>query len=114
MKNSELLNEDFERKDYINKLDLQQARTMFKYCSSITQHVKMNQKSNKAYVDALWRCKECGQQDTNSLVLWCAGYEALIISTKFSLQGMKSYSSETGLMDSLYMCFSLSEKREMR
>ena len=77
LKNSELVREDFGRKDYINNLDLLQARTMFKFRSSMTQHVKMNQKSNKAYADALWRCEECGLQDTNSHLLWCAGYEAL-------------------------------------
>ena len=77
LRNSELVNKDFGRKDYINNLDLLQARTMFKYCSSMTQHVKMNQKSNKSYADALWRCEECGLQDTNSHLLWCAGYEAL-------------------------------------
>ena len=77
LRNSELVNEDFGRKDYINNLDLLQARTMFKFRSSMTQHVKMNQKSNKSYADALWRCDECGLQDTKSHLLWCAGYEAL-------------------------------------
>ena len=77
LRNSELVNKDFGRKDYINNLDLLQARTMFKFRSSMTQHVKMNQKSNKSYADALWRCDECGLQDTNSHLLWCAGYEAL-------------------------------------
>ena len=40
-------NEQFERKNYIRKLNLQQARTKFKYRCSMTQHVKMNQKNNQ-------------------------------------------------------------------
>ena len=75
LKHSELAKEDFGRKSYINNLNLQQARTKFKFRCSMTQHVKMNQKSNKAYEDALWRCEDCGLQDTNSHLLWCSGYE---------------------------------------
>ena len=32
---------------------------------------------NKIYEDALWRCEDCGLQDTNSHLLWCSGYENL-------------------------------------
>ena len=77
LKHSELAQEDFGRKSYINNLNLQQARTKFKFRCSMTQHVKMNQKSNKTYEDALWRCEDCGLQDTNSHLLWCSGYEIL-------------------------------------
>ena len=50
---------------------------MFKFRSSMTQHVKMNQKNNEEYAAALWKCEECGMQDTNSDLLSCAGYESL-------------------------------------
>ena len=70
-------NEQFERKNYIRKLNLQQARTKFKYRCSMTQHVKMNQKNNQQYAEALWRCEECGLQDTNSHLVYCEGYRIL-------------------------------------
>ena len=47
LKNADMKNEQFERKNYIRKLNLQQARTKFKYRCSMTQHVKMNQKNNQ-------------------------------------------------------------------
>ena len=37
----------------------------------------MNQKSNKEYAEKLWKCEECGKQDTNSHLLWCTGYSEL-------------------------------------
>ena len=57
---SDLVEEEFGRKVYISKLHLQQARTKFKFRSSMTQHVKMNQRNNKEYADKLWKCDECG------------------------------------------------------
>ena len=77
LKNSELVNEEFSQKEYLRKLNIQQARTKFKFRCSMTQHVKMNQKSNPQYAESLWRCEECGLQDTNSHLLWCTGYESL-------------------------------------
>ena len=77
LKKSDLVEEEFVRKDYIKNLCLQQARTKFKFRSSMTQHVKMNQKNNYEYAEALWRCGECGMQDTNAHLLWCEGYESL-------------------------------------
>ena len=71
LKKSDLVNEEFDRKDYLKKLNIQQARTMFKFRSYMTQHVKMNQKSNEQYAEALWL------QNTNSHLLWCTGYESL-------------------------------------
>ena len=44
LKKSDLAKEEFGRKSYLRNLSLQEARTMFKYRSSMTQHVKMNQK----------------------------------------------------------------------
>ena len=77
LKKSDLVGEEFGRKDYIKNLSLQQARTKFKFRSSMTQHVKMNQKNNQEYAEALWRCEECGMQDTNAHLLWCVGYASL-------------------------------------
>ena len=65
LKNSELAKEEFGRKEYVKNLDLQQARTKFKFRTSMTQHVKHNQKNNESYAAALWKCEECGLQDAN-------------------------------------------------
>ena len=43
----------------------------------MTQHVRMNQKNNEEYSAALCKCEECGQQDTNSHLLYCDGYQSL-------------------------------------
>ena len=77
LEKSDLVKEEFGRKEYLKVLNIQQARTKFKFRCSMTQHVKMNQKGNEQYAKALWRCEECGLQDTNSHLLWCTGYESL-------------------------------------
>ena len=77
LKTSELAREEFSRKDYMKDLDLQQARTKFKFRTSMTQHVKMNQKNNEQYAAELWKCEECGRQDTNLHLLSCSGYELM-------------------------------------
>ena len=97
LKNSELASEDFGRKEYISNLNLQQARTKFKFRCSMTQHVKMNQKSNRVYEDALWRCEECGLQDTNPHLLWCSGYE--------NLRDGKNLNDDKQLCDYLHRIF---------
>ena len=37
-------------------------------------HLKMNYKGNPSYENSLWKCSECGNQDTSSHLLWCSGY----------------------------------------
>ena len=66
---------------------------------SMSQHVKINQKSNEQYAEALWRCEECGLQDTNSHLLWCTGYE--------SLRGGKDLECDQHLCDNLQKIFIL-------
>ena len=99
LKHSELAKESFGRKSYISDLNLQQARIKFKYRSSMTQHVKMNQKSNKAYENALWKCEDCGLQDTNSHLLWCPGY--------LNLREGKDLEDDRQLCDYLHKIFLL-------
>ena len=77
LKYSELSKEEFGRKAYLKDLDLHQARTKFKFRTSMTQHDKMNQKNNEEYAAKLWKCDECGLQDTNLHLLSCSGYESL-------------------------------------
>ena len=103
LKNSELAKETFGRKSYIKDLNLQQARTKFKFRCLMTQHVKMNQKSNKTYEDALWRCEDCGLQDTNSHLLWCSGYE--------NLRDGKDLDDDKQLCDYLHKIFLLRNEK---
>ena len=63
LKNPDLVNEEFSRKEYLKKLNIQQGRTKFKFRCSMTQHVKINQKSNPQYAESLWRCEECSPRD---------------------------------------------------
>ena len=69
--------EKFECKDYLAKLPLSQARTMFQHKYSMTEKVKMNYKGDPTYAKSLWKCQECGNQDTESHLLWCSGYAEL-------------------------------------
>ena len=77
LRSSPMASEEFFRRPYISSLTLKKCRTMFKFRSSMTEHVKMNQKSNPAYSKDLWKCEECGNQDLNSHLLWCPGYAEL-------------------------------------
>ena len=97
LKNSELAKEEFGRKSYVKDLDLHQARTKFKFRTSMTQHVKMNQKNNEEYAARLWKCDECGLQDTNLHLLSCSGYE--------SMREGKDLSSDKHLCDYLQKIF---------
>ena len=77
MKESDLVNEEFETRDYIKSLSLYEARTLFKYRCSMTQYVKMNFKNDKDYANNLWKCEKCSYMDTNSNLLWCDHYRDL-------------------------------------
>ena len=43
----------------------------------MTENVKMNYKNDKSFAKSLWKCKECQNQDSESHLLWCPGYEDL-------------------------------------
>ena len=77
LKSSDLAEEEFSRKSYLKDLSLQQARNKFKFRTSMTQHVKMNQENNEQYAAALWKCEECGWQNTHTHLLSCTGYEPM-------------------------------------
>ena len=69
--------ETFECKDYLAQLPLSQARTMFQHKYSMTENVKMNYKGDPTYAKSLWKCQECGNQDSEKHLLWCSGYAEL-------------------------------------
>ena len=70
MKNINLEEEKFERKEYLTSLSLCKARTMFKHKYSMTEHVKMNFKNDRTYANSLWKCSECQNQDSEIHLLW--------------------------------------------
>ena len=70
LKHGPMCGENFEVRDYIRKMPLTDARTMFRVRSSMTD-VKLNQQSNKLYAKQLWKCSECGNIDSQSHILWC-------------------------------------------
>ena len=75
-----LVNEDFERKDYIKKNNIYEARTMFKLRSKMVE-VKMNYKSDPRNSKELWRCDSCksGALESQTHVLYCTAYSDLRI-----------------------------------
>ena len=73
-----MVNETFQRRDYINTMLPPDARTMFKYRTNMTEHVKMNYSSDPRYKADLWRCDSCQVSiDTQQHVLWCPSYSEL-------------------------------------
>ena len=74
MKNGINEEEKFECKEYLSKLPLCHARVLFKHKYSMTENVRMNYKGDPAFARALWKCQKCGNQDTESHLLWCSGY----------------------------------------
>ena len=76
LKDGPLVGESFGLKEYINKLQITDARTKFRL-RSFTTNVKMNRKSDPTYAAELWKCDGCGNLDTQSHIMWCPGFAPL-------------------------------------
>ena len=74
MKNRMKEGERFECKEYLSDLPLCHARIFFQHKYSMTEKVKMNYKGDPSFARTLWKCQKCGNQDTESHLLWCSGY----------------------------------------
>ena len=75
LKNSEMIEEDFETKEYVKNLNVHNARIIFKKRSSMTQHVKLNYMSDARNVKTLWQCDSCQSSvDSMGHVLRCPSY----------------------------------------
>jgi hypothetical protein len=74
MMNRIKVDEPFCCKEYLTNLPISQARILFNHKYSMTENIKMNYKGNPSYANSLWKCSECGNQDTSSHLLWCKGY----------------------------------------
>ena len=74
----EFTDEEFKQKDYFKKLNLREARALFKYRAKMTQYVKKNFTNDPKYRKDLWKCISCKTNiDTQSHVLWCDAYKNL-------------------------------------
>ena len=71
----ELKAENFERKDYISKLNMSEARTKFAIRTKMTKSVKLNYKNDPVNKNSLWKCEDCSYVDSQEHILWCQAYE---------------------------------------
>ena len=76
LKDGPLVDEIFEKKDYITSMKLTDARTNFRLRSNTT-NVKMNRKSDPGYAAKLWKCEACGNLDTQCHIMWCPAFAPL-------------------------------------
>ena len=74
----EFIDEPFEKKDYFQKLNLEEARIMFKKRAKMMQYVKFNFSSDPQYRSQLWQCNGCKTNiDSMSHIIWCPAYSNL-------------------------------------
>ena len=73
-----MVTETFQKRKYIDSMLLSDSRTMFKFRTSMTEHVKMNYSSDPKYKAELWKCYSCQVSiDTHDYVIWCPSYTEL-------------------------------------
>ena len=63
-------------KEYLETMNLAEARTFFRIRTKMII-CKMNQSSDRANKESLWRCEDCGYVDTQSHIIHCPAYKAL-------------------------------------
>ena len=76
LKDGPLVDEIFEKKDYITAMNISDARTNFRLRSNTT-NCKMNRKSDPGYAANLWKCDACGNLDTQCHIMWCPAFTPL-------------------------------------
>ena len=70
LKDGPMVGESFGQKNYLSEMSMHDARTLFRIRSK-TNNIRMNQQNNKENARNLWKCRECGNIDTQSHILWC-------------------------------------------
>ena len=68
--------EDYEQKDYLSNLSLEQARTLFRVRTR-TIPCKFNQSSDRGNRESLWQCRACGYVETQTHIMHCPAYKDL-------------------------------------
>ena len=81
LNNEQLINEEFEHKQYLSSLNISSARLMFRIKSLMTPTIRMNFQSDAKFTLDLWACPGCptendkvGYRDTQFHVTICPGY----------------------------------------
>ena len=70
--------EKYEKKEYIDNMNVEQIRLMFRYRTQMFEGAKFNFKNTKEYQESLWLCDSCETAiSTNTHVLWCEAYHDL-------------------------------------
>ena len=72
-----LKEENFEMKEYVTKMSLQDARTKFAIRSKMVKTVKFNYSSDPKHSSQLWHCSHCEKMDSQSHILVCDSYQYL-------------------------------------
>ena len=71
------IDEEFQRKDFLNKNNIYEARTIFKQRNQMMDF-KMNFMNDPKYSRELWQCSGCCRaMETMSHILYCPSYMAL-------------------------------------
>ena len=72
-----LKDESFGLKPYLTELNVEEARTTFRYRTKNTD-LKFNLRNKPEYASTNWQCNSCERAiETNSHVLWCPAYQNL-------------------------------------
>ena len=71
--------EKFERKEYLDKLNLADARLRFSLRAKMTKTVQMNFKNDRKYKQNQWKCQDCQIPDTQDHIVRCPAYQQLRI-----------------------------------
>ena len=69
--------EKFERKEYLDKLNLADARLRFSLRAKMTKTVQMNFKNDRKYKQNQWKCQDCQIPDTQDHIVRCPAYQSL-------------------------------------
>ena len=76
-KSKDLLDEEFERKEYLSNKKVKEARTMFAFRSHMYP-CKTNYMNEPKFKQELWKCDSCQSGiDTQSHVMICPSYSSL-------------------------------------
>ena len=73
-----MIDEKFERKEYLKELTLSQARMKFKLKTQMFED-KFNYKNDSKNKKELWKCHSCqsGEIESQSHILYCEAYKEL-------------------------------------
>ena len=63
-----MINENFEKRQYLSDLNLSDAQNNFKFRSQMFE-VKFNYKNQFSYKEELWRCSSCMRKSNSHTLL---------------------------------------------